>query len=759
MPVSAEFDSTFKIEIPERLAEVAQTRLHAVVSRHLFPFPFPMLSPVCPSARRRRLLLLGALLLSGAPVRGADLWLEVEAAEAFAETQVRAQVNRLPNTTTYPEATASAPSGGVFNTRSAGSGWTNGHWTGMLWHLAERGTATDWGDIATAFTLPLAGRAGEVNNHDVGFLLLLSYGEAYRVTGDPAFQAPVIQAAGSLDTHWMPLAGGYWSFNFNNSGIRSKQNIIIDTTMNIELMLRGARWTENLTWYDRAVSHLRLVGRDFIREDGSTRQVVNYNQTTGEPEFPGIRWQGYSTGSTWSRGLGWGLYGLVAGARETGKEEFLVSARRMVAFHQATAPVDGVAYWDYIAPTLTQDQLIARYGSGWSGQPVLSRDTSAAALTAAALLEMATLETTPEARWQAYRLGERVLGSLIRNHLATDGAVQAILKDGTTTFPSVERGLVYGDVYFLEAIRRYAALVRPESEFAPGDAGATTAWRAEQAWRWQVRHEEGEPRWMLGRGWQEASATHVWSKGEALSTGSLAVRVRPQDHRLIRPALAAELVWTVADGSRRVARAAAGEGRSGIFRVLENGTEEALVPVASSLLPNDWVSLELVWDASEVTFRVNDTTLGVSSGSPVGAVGLGGNGPMLFDDAAWQGISAGAPTPQEAWRTAAFGEQAGAFWAADLADVDEDGWPNLLEYALGMDPLVESRADVAVDETGTLRFARSASATDVDVIAEWSADLTTWLPVPTQEAGDGFREATPPVAGDGFFRLRVQAVP
>ena len=68
--------------------------------------------------------------------------------------------------------------------------------------------------------------------------------------------------------------------------------------------------------------------------------------------------------------------------------------------------------------------------------------------------------------------------------------------------------------------------------------------------------------------------------------------------------------------------------------------------------------------------------------------------------------------------------------AGDLADPDHDGLPNLVEYALGLDPL--SPGTVAIPKLGsangylTLTFTRPLSATDVSYIVQVSSDLATW---------------------------------
>lgn len=69
----------------------------------------------------------------------------------------------------------------------------------------------------------------------------------------------------------------------------------------------------------------------------------------------------------------------------------------------------------------------------------------------------------------------------------------------------------------------------------------------------------------------------------------------------------------------------------------------------------------------------------------------------------------------------------------DLADWDGDGSLNLLERALGTDPLVPDRAafeigsvQIGADAFATFTFPRAKAATDLSFIVETSTDLQTW---------------------------------
>ena len=122
--------------------------------------------------------------------------------------------------------------------------------------------------------------------------------------------------------------------------------------------------------------------------------------------------------------------------------------------------------------------------------------------------------------------------------------------------------------------------------------------------------------------------------------------------------------------------------------------------------------------------------------------------------------------PIEAWRQQWFGAIANSGAGADNAMATSDGMPNLLKYALGLNPLVATNDPVVGDiSTGYLRLSlpKNPDATDVSFHVEVTSDVTTasWttngtvvdINTPTElEVHDD----TPVNSSSGsFIRLRV----
>jgi hypothetical protein len=138
-----------------------------------------------------------------------------------------------------------------------------------------------------------------------------------------------------------------------------------------------------------------------------------------------------------------------------------------------------------------------------------------------------------------------------------------------------------------------------------------------------------------------------------------------------------------------------------------------------------------------------------------------------------------ADKPIETWLGLHFtpAEQGDAAISGNEADPDQDGVPNLTEYALGLDPKTRNaganglpRAEI-IDGYFTLTYTRLKAATDVAVEIEVSPDLTSWHSGPAyieqtalSDHGDTqritMRDRRPvKAASQGFLRLNVTLLP
>ena len=173
-------------------------------------------------------------------------------------------------------------------------------------------------------------------------------------------------------------------------------------------------------------------------------------------------------------------------------------------------------------------------------------------------------------------------------------------------------------------------------------------------------------------------------------------------------------------------------------------------------------ALQDVGAGTNITFRL--VNYGGTSSAGTWYVYDVGNSAEL--DLAVQGSVIPEITPIQLWRQRWFGTIQNIGAAADDSVGTSDGLPNLLKYALGLDPTVAAENPVAISlANGHLNLVapRNAEATDVTFEVQVSTDLQNWTAsgiVVDQAAPPIFRaHDTAPVAGNPvrFMRLRVSS--
>ncbi|MDD2327215.1 MAG: glycoside hydrolase family 88 protein [bacterium] len=317
--------------------------------------------------------------------------------------------------------------------------WTSGFFPGSLWYLYELTGDEKWIEPAVKQTEALDTIQYFTNNHDVGFMIGCSYGNALRLTGNTAYKDVIIQAARSLSTRFNPATGVIQSWNANPQK-DWEYPVIIDNMMNLELLFDATEFSGDSTFYRIAVSHADNTIKNHYRPDYSTWHVIDYSKTDGSVRHRHTH-QGYADESSWSRGQSWGVYGYVLCYRKTKDPAYLSQAEKALDFIAAhrNYPDDGVPYWDFNAP----------------GIPDTYRDTSAASILASALYEISTYSDKKNYKEWADKIMVSLSGPDYRAETGGNGFF--ILKHAVGSLPhnsEVDVPLNYGDYYFLEALKR-----------------------------------------------------------------------------------------------------------------------------------------------------------------------------------------------------------------------------------------------------------------------------------------------------------------
>jgi len=368
----------------------------------------------------------------------------------FASIQLGAAASGCP-VTEYPAYTVSY---GACQTKG-GAFWTSGFFPGCLWRLYEKTGKPAFIAWARDWTAGLEGQKHSTGTHDIGFLIMESFGNAYRLTMDPSDLEVVLTAAGSLATRYDETVGCIRSWDWGSWQFP----VIIDNLMNLELLFFASKNGGPAAWHEMASSHAARSLMHHVRPDGSTFHLVDFDPATGAVPAQST-WQGFSEESTWSRGQAWAIYGFTMVFRETSDPMFLEGARRTADYFIQHLPADAVPFWDFDAPDI----------------PTTEKDSSAAAIAAAGLLELSGLETDPIRRELFLRSAKRILRALCTpkaqgGYLGAGGPggflTPGILMHGCYNHPdSFSHGtipdgsLIWGDYYLLEALLRFEALDR-----------------------------------------------------------------------------------------------------------------------------------------------------------------------------------------------------------------------------------------------------------------------------------------------------------
>lgn len=322
-------------------------------------------------------------------------------------------------------------------------GWTTSFWTGQLWLAWELTAESSYRDLAHTLTGSFEERmqaACDIDTHDLGFLYTLSCCTDWRFTRDERARAAAFAAADHLMTRVLEPAGiiqAWGALDDPEEGGRT----IIDSLMNTPLLYWVSEQSGDPRYAAAARRHTAALCSTIVRPDSTTFHTYHWDRVTGEPSH-GTTHQGYTDDSCWSRGQAWGVYGFALNHRHTGEAAFLRAARRCADYFLSELPADMVAYWDLV------------FGDG-SDHP---RDSSAAAIAACGLLEIASLLPDDDDDRDRYReAAERIVGSLARSYTGASVGSNALLLHGVAHWPNsagVDEGTLWGDYFYLEALTR-----------------------------------------------------------------------------------------------------------------------------------------------------------------------------------------------------------------------------------------------------------------------------------------------------------------
>ncbi|WP_068619855.1 glycoside hydrolase family 88 protein [Paenibacillus tuaregi] len=325
--------------------------------------------------------------------------------------------------------------------------WTNGFWSGILW-LCYEYTEDDRFKKAAERSVASFRRRMEqhvvLDHHDIGFLYSLSSKAQWILERDEAARQLTLQAAGVLLRRWREPGGYIQAWGPEGDPVEGGR-IIIDCLLNLPLLYWAGEQTGDSRYQEAAVLQTEKTRRYLVRGDDSSYHTFFFDPKTGEP-IGGSTHQGYTNGSTWTRGQAWGVYGFALSYRYTGESAFLETSKRMAHYFLKHLPDDQVVYWDFNVPV--EESGIGSY-----------RDSSASAIVCAGLQELlACLPEDDLDRAYFERALMNKMTSLINNYSTADEPeAEGLLRRGSYHVRggiSPDDYVIWGDYFYLEALMR-----------------------------------------------------------------------------------------------------------------------------------------------------------------------------------------------------------------------------------------------------------------------------------------------------------------
>ena len=318
-----------------------------------------------------------------------------------------------------------------------GEPWTNwceGFLGGQLWLIYQHTGDPWWREKAKHYSRLIEHRKFDRDVHDLGFLFWSTWKPWYDETGDESKNQVVIEAGRTLALRFKEKGGYLCSFVSENS-------LFIDIMMNVGIIFYAAEQSEDRSLWSIANRHCLTTRRYLVREDGSTAHEGIFNTLSGEFLYQSTR-QGWSSDSSWARGLAWAMYGFGTAYFYTRDPRFLETAEACANFYIEKTPDIGVPPNDWDEP-----------------DPAVPYESSAAAIAAGGFWNLAGLITDKirSNRYREYALN--ILETLASPEFLATGIPgwEGILKHAIyhqSKGLGVDESVIWGDYFFLKIINK-----------------------------------------------------------------------------------------------------------------------------------------------------------------------------------------------------------------------------------------------------------------------------------------------------------------
>lgn len=185
-----------------------------------------------------------------------------------------------------------------------------------------------------------------------GHRFYYSAARQHAMTGEEAMRTLALAAAYCMRSMAIPQNGGMpigHEVQVKSTTLASRRIVAVDNVHpNIRLDFWAAVETDDPVFRNGAMRHLDLTIRDFIRDDGSTVEFIEYDEVDDRVlrEFTLL---GAHDQSCWSRGQAWAIAGFLRGWHEFGESRYRVAAERTFDYWRSICG-DDAPPWDFDDP-------------------------------------------------------------------------------------------------------------------------------------------------------------------------------------------------------------------------------------------------------------------------------------------------------------------------------------------------------------------------------------------------------------------------
>lgn len=313
--------------------------------------------------------------------------------------------------------------------------WTNGFLGGILWQLFSLTNNPLYKTRAVKLEEQLDQGFQLFNglHHDVGFMWLHTSVAHTRRLANPESVKRGLHAATLLAGRYNPTGEYIRSWNGEN-----QTWVIIDSLMNLPLLHWASEETGDERFSAIAKIHAEKVLTSHLRGDGSANHIVIFDEQGNLKETPAG--QGYQSGSSWSRGQSWAIYGFALSYLYTKDVKFLNAAKQVAHYFMTNvSKTEYIPVVDFRGPV----------------QP-LKYDTSAGLCAACGLLEISK-HVEEEEKNLYLDFAATMVKSIEKMAADWDEHQEGIIGYGTCEYNKEETthvSLIYSDYFFLEALMR-----------------------------------------------------------------------------------------------------------------------------------------------------------------------------------------------------------------------------------------------------------------------------------------------------------------